>query len=640
MSRALAEAEAEAQQIANQEALLEADDQTEEEGEQKFIEIVTDREKEFLQESSDIDQGEQVLRSKQVEIAEQMVATTSSLETLAQSEEKKEEKKEEGKDGGNATNSTVDPKVMRKAVVKNVWKMGAEGFGHAPDPLPVCTEEEIKAKEEEEKKIEELKEKQIKDGTWKEPETPLIKKKPKCKKADPAAAADGAAPADAAAAPADAAAAPAALTQQKSADVPKALAQSKDDDLKVEKVNPKEEHKNDVYNAFSGHLRLDGKRVTDWKPEVKEKPPVPEDTPHRRDITAAYAGEYDAKNAKKAAVKKVSPTAEDAKKTAAPEEAAPAKSAEAAPAAPAKPAEAAPATPAAPALAQKKKDQKKKEDGKGDEDGVKVEKPVNPKVQHKEDIREAFTGHIRGDNNNKTAGPIPEKPKETQPPTAGQIEARNTISGDLDKNGKSVLKLTDQKSNKTDDQTKSKNATKTAAKPSAKPTVAVKPAAKLEAKPVAKPSAAKPSAAKTSAPENKTNGTNATLVAAKVKVATFASHPAKPAEESKQVDSEMIISSGPQSAMVESLVQKNKAKKDDDLKVEKVDPVKDHKEDIREAFSGHIKVNISKTAGPIPEKPKETPVPTAQQLDTKAAFGADLDKNGKNVLKSLVEKNV
>ena len=48
MSRALAEAEAEAQQIANQEALLEADDQTEEEGEQKFIEIVTDREKEFL----------------------------------------------------------------------------------------------------------------------------------------------------------------------------------------------------------------------------------------------------------------------------------------------------------------------------------------------------------------------------------------------------------------------------------------------------------------------------------------------------------------------------------------------------------------------------------------------------------------
>ena len=83
MSQALAEAEAEAQQIASQEALLEADDQTEEEGEQKFIEIVTDREKEFLQESSDIDQGEQVLRSKQIEIAEQMVATTSSLESLA-----------------------------------------------------------------------------------------------------------------------------------------------------------------------------------------------------------------------------------------------------------------------------------------------------------------------------------------------------------------------------------------------------------------------------------------------------------------------------------------------------------------------------------------------------------------------------
>ena len=41
---------------------------------------------------------------------------------------------------------------MRKAVVKNIWKMGAEGFGHATDPLPVCpepTEEETKAKEEE-----------------------------------------------------------------------------------------------------------------------------------------------------------------------------------------------------------------------------------------------------------------------------------------------------------------------------------------------------------------------------------------------------------------------------------------------------------------------------------------------------------
>jgi hypothetical protein len=114
--------------------------------------------------------------------------------------------------------------------------------------------------------------------------------------------------------------------------------------VKVEKVNLKEEHKNDVYNGFSGHLRLDGKRVTDWKPEVKEKPAAPEDTPHRRDVTAAYAGEYDAKIApKKAAVKKVSPKAEDAKKATAPEDAV--KPTESAPAAPAE------AAPAAPALA-------------------------------------------------------------------------------------------------------------------------------------------------------------------------------------------------------------------------------------------------------------------------------------------------
>jgi hypothetical protein len=84
-----------------------------------------------------------------------LVATTSSLEpveSLAQSEEKKEEKKEEGKDAGNATNSTIDPKKIKKAVVKNIWKMGAEGVGHNEDPLPICpepTEEEIKAKEEE-----------------------------------------------------------------------------------------------------------------------------------------------------------------------------------------------------------------------------------------------------------------------------------------------------------------------------------------------------------------------------------------------------------------------------------------------------------------------------------------------------------
>ena len=48
MSRALAEAESEAQLIAKEEALLEMDDSAEEQGEQKFIEIVTDREKEFL----------------------------------------------------------------------------------------------------------------------------------------------------------------------------------------------------------------------------------------------------------------------------------------------------------------------------------------------------------------------------------------------------------------------------------------------------------------------------------------------------------------------------------------------------------------------------------------------------------------
>lgn len=147
MSRALALAEAEAQEIAKQEEMLEVDDQTEEEGEQTFIEIVTDREKEFLQESSDIDENISMLRSKQAEIASQMESKTSTLDTtesLAQGKQE-EEKKEEAKDGGNATNSTIDPKVKRKAVVKNIWKMGAEGVGHAVDPLPVCTEEEIKA---------------------------------------------------------------------------------------------------------------------------------------------------------------------------------------------------------------------------------------------------------------------------------------------------------------------------------------------------------------------------------------------------------------------------------------------------------------------------------------------------------------
>ena len=75
------------------------------------------------------------------------------------------------------------------------------------------------------------------------------------------------------------------------------------------------------------------------------------------------------------------------------------------------------------------------------------------------------------------------------------------------------------------------------------------------------------------------------------------------------------------------------------MKVEKVDPVKDHKEDIREAFSGHVKVNISKTAGPIPEKAKETPDPTPQSIEAKSAISGNLDKNGKNIAKLATEKS-
>ena len=168
---------------------------------------------------------------------ESKTTSLESSETLAKSK-KEEEKKEEAKEG-NATNSTVDPKVKRKAVVTNVWKMGAEGFGHASDPLPVCTEEEIKAQEEEKKAKEEAVEELKKEGKYVEPETPLIKKKPKCKKADPEAAAAEGAAAEGAAAEEGPPAAPVPALMQKGNEVPKVLAQKKDDDegLKVEKVN-------------------------------------------------------------------------------------------------------------------------------------------------------------------------------------------------------------------------------------------------------------------------------------------------------------------------------------------------------------------------------------------------------------------
>ena len=66
------------------------------------------------------------------------------LESLAQSEEKKEDKKE-----GASPNITKHTNVTKKAVVKQIWKYAAEGFGHAVDKLRDCTEEEMKAKEEE-----------------------------------------------------------------------------------------------------------------------------------------------------------------------------------------------------------------------------------------------------------------------------------------------------------------------------------------------------------------------------------------------------------------------------------------------------------------------------------------------------------
>jgi hypothetical protein len=229
MTEALAEAQAEAQLIAKEEAELEVEDKAEEQGEQKFIEIVTNKEKEYIQEDSDIDQGLSVIRSKQVEIAQKLMTNSTSnekvdeygiihtsLEPIDSLVQMKGDEKKEDKKDDNASNATqVNPKLLRKAVVTNVWKMGAEAYGHAEDPLPDCPppdEEEEKKKEKEQKKkdkeIEELK----KAGKWEEPETPLIKPKPKCKPPK-----NDTAPADGAAAKPEEKkdAAPAALTQVK-----------------------------------------------------------------------------------------------------------------------------------------------------------------------------------------------------------------------------------------------------------------------------------------------------------------------------------------------------------------------------------------------------------------------------------------
>ena len=91
-------------------------------------------------------------------------------------------------------------------------------------------------------------------------------------------------------------------------------------------------------------------------------------------------------------------------------------------------------------------------------------------------------------------------------------------------------------------------------------------------------------------------------------------------------------------SVLKSLVEKSASKKDDDLKVEKTDPKKDHKEDIREAFTGHVKLNTSKTAGPIPEKAKGGEAPTANSVDAKTAISGNTDKNGKNIAKLVTEK--
>ena len=92
---------------------------------------------------------------------------------------------------------------------------------------------------------------------------------------------------------------------------------------------------------------------------------------------------------------------------------------------------------------------------------------------------------------------------------------------------------------------------------------------------------------------------NATLVVKKV--AQFASHTTKlPDESSPFVENAPSAISEPASAIVESLVQKNtnSTKKDDELKVEKKVNVKEqHKDDIKEAFTGHIRKNIDTPAG-------------------------------------------
>jgi hypothetical protein len=74
---------------------------------------------------------------------------------LAQSKEEAKNE-EEKKDGANASNVTkIDPKLKRKATVANIWKMGAEGFGHNEDPLPFCPPPEPVEEGKEEVKVEE-----------------------------------------------------------------------------------------------------------------------------------------------------------------------------------------------------------------------------------------------------------------------------------------------------------------------------------------------------------------------------------------------------------------------------------------------------------------------------------------------------
>ena len=93
----------------------------------------------------------------------------------AKIEDKKDYKKEDKKEGNSTVVDPKQAKIKQKAVVKQIWKMGAEGFGHAEDPLPDCPKEEEKKDEKKEEKKEEEK----KDDKPKE--TPLIKPKPKCK---------------------------------------------------------------------------------------------------------------------------------------------------------------------------------------------------------------------------------------------------------------------------------------------------------------------------------------------------------------------------------------------------------------------------------------------------------------------------